>query len=78
MSASSAETYARVKSPLTSLYTGRWVQPRARFASISRSIGDRAVKAIAARWRMSSILWSNAPINDVHIGHGASRSGPNM
>lgn len=49
------------------------VGPPARlFASIKRSIGERAVNAIETRWRMSAILWSKPGIRSapLHLAEG--------
>jgi hypothetical protein len=38
-------------------------------------MGERAVTAIATRWRRTAIPFQ-AERNDVHIGHGAARRVP--
>ena len=46
--------------------------------NFSRAIGERATTAREIRWATSLALPSSAPKKLVHIGHGRSRSGPNM
>jgi len=43
-----------------------------------RATGERPTIASARRCSMSGAGMSSEPTNDVHIGHGRSRSGPNI
>ena len=63
-------------SPDRSDTNGRFAKPRCFLYSISRSIGERAVTAMATRSRRLTAVPFQELRNDVHMGHGALRCGP--
>lgn len=52
------------------------MKPRCFLKSSSRSMGERAVTAIADRWRKLTAVPFQELKNEVHMGQGVLRSGP--